>query len=193
MPHIIIIAGANGAGKTSAAPAILRDALHVSDYVNADIIAQGLCGFAPNQAAFEAGRIMLTRLQQLAKERANFAFETTLASKTFATWISGLKEQGYYFHLTYLWLKNPELAISRVTERVKLGGHDVPEPTIRRRYHGSLKNFFNLYQPLTNSWQFYDNSNSNQLNLIASGIGTQALTINDSYTWKTILEAHNEK
>jgi predicted ABC-type ATPase len=118
MPHLIIIAGANGAGKTSAAPVLLRDTLQVSDYVNADTIAQGLCGFAPDKAAFEAGRIMLTRIHQLANERMNFAFETTLASKTFAAWVSRLKKQGYYFHLAYLWLENPELAILRVAERV---------------------------------------------------------------------------
>ena len=187
MPHLIVIAGANGVGKTSAAPAMSRDSLHVSDYVNADIIAQRLCGFTPNKAAFEAGRIMLTRLQQSAKEKSNFAFETTLASKIFASWISQLKRQGYYFHLTYLWLKNPELAISRVAERVKLGGHDVLESTIRRRYHASLKNFFNLYQPITDSWQFYDNSTSSQLNLIASDTGKQALVVNDAYAWKNLL------
>lgn len=165
----------------------------MSDYVNADTIAQGLCGFAPDKAAFEAGRIMLTRIRHLANEKTNFAFETTLASKTFAAWISRLKKQGYYFHLAYLWLESPELAILRVAERVRLGGHNVPEPTIRRRHQGSLKNFFNLYQQLTDSWQFYDNSNPNQLSLVASGTGKRTLTINNTDIWQNILEVHGGK
>lgn len=91
-----------------------------------------------------------------------------------------MKQQGYYFHLVYLWLESPELAISRVSERVRLGGHTVPKATIRRRYQASLNNFFNLYQPITNSWQFYNNSELNCLDLIASGAGTQALKIANS-------------
>ncbi len=193
MPHLMIIAGANGAGKTSVAPSLLRDALKVDHYVNADILAQGLCGFAPEQEAFKAGRIMLAHLHHLANEKMNFAFETTLASKTFVAWINPLKEQGYYFHLVYLWLESPELAISRVAERVKLGGHAVPENTIRRRYQGSLNNFFNLYQPITDSWQFYNNSALNSPRLIASGAGIQSQKIIDSNIWKNLLKAHHGK
>ncbi len=193
MPHLMIIAGANGAGKTSSAPSLLRDTLQIDDYVNADTLAQGLCGFAPEQAAFEAGRIMLARLRQLANEQMNFAFETTLASKTFATWIKSLKKQGYSFHLIYLWLESPELAITRVAERVKLGGHAVPEETIRRRYQGSLNNFFNLYQPITDSWQFYNNTELNFPKLIASGAGAQSLNIIDSEIWTHLLEVNRGK
>lgn len=127
MPHLVIIAGPNGSGKTSSAPAILRDALDVLDYVNADVIAQGLSGFEPEKASIQAGRIMLKRIQELATEKSNFAFETTLASRSFANLISKLKKSDYQFHLIFLWLENVELAISRVAERVKMGGHSVPE------------------------------------------------------------------
>src|ERR1700733_11597285 len=117
MPHLIIIAGSNGAGKSTAAPALLKDALHVDNFVNADVIAQGLCAFQPEKVAIQAGKAMLKRLDQLAQEKSNFAFETTLASRTFLPWISKLKENDYFFHLFFLWLKSADLAVSRVAER----------------------------------------------------------------------------
>jgi predicted ABC-type ATPase len=131
MPHLIIIAGCNGSGKTTAAPALLQNSLHVDDFVNADAIAYGLCAFQPEKASIQAGRIMLETIQKLAEEKVNFAFETTLASRTFSTWIPKLKQEDYEFHLIFLWLQNVELAIRRVEERVKNGGHSVPEETIR--------------------------------------------------------------
>jgi predicted ABC-type ATPase len=193
MPHLIIIAGSNGAGKSTAAPALLKDALHVDNFVNADVIAQGLCAYQPEKAAIQAGRIMLDRIHTLAEEKVNFAFETTLASRTFAMWIPKLQKQGYQFHLIFLWLKNVELAIFRVNERVKSGGHSVPESTIRRRYAAGLKNFFNLYSPLAESWQFYDNSNAENLSLIASQIKQSDPIIKDKEIWKQLLEISNEK
>jgi predicted ABC-type ATPase len=193
MPHLIIIAGSNGAGKSTAAPALLKDALHVDNFVNADVIAQGLCAYQPEKAAIQAGRIMLQRIHTLAEEKVNFAFETTLASRTFAMWIPKLQKQGYQFHLIFLWLKNVELAIFRVNERVKSGGHSVPESTIRRRYAAGLKNFFNLYSPLAESWQFYDNSNAENLSLIASQIKQNDPIIKDNEIWKQLLEISNEK
>jgi predicted ABC-type ATPase len=159
MPHVIIIAGPNGAGKTTAAPALLNEALHVNNFVNADTIAQGLCAFAPETAAIQAGRAMLARIHYLASQNENFAFETTLASRSFAQWITTLKQQGYRFHLEFLWLNHPDLAVSRVQERVKLGGHLVPENTVRRRYISGIKNFFHLYEPIADSWRLSDNNN----------------------------------
>jgi len=114
MPHVIVIAGPNGAGKSTTAPAILKGTLGVTEFVNADTIAAGLSAFNPEKAAFQAGR-------------EDFAFETTLASKTFAHWIQNLKLSGYTFHLFYLWLPSPDFAIARVAERVRMGGHCVPE------------------------------------------------------------------
>ncbi|HVE44863.1 MAG TPA: zeta toxin family protein [Gammaproteobacteria bacterium] len=190
MPHVIIIAGSNGSGKSTAAPVLLQDAVHIKDFVNADVIAQGLSAFQPEKAAIQAGRIMLDRIKTLAKEKTNFAFETTLASRTFAGWIETLKEQGYHFHLVFLWLKNAELAISRVADRVKIGGHSVPETTIRRRYISGLKNFFNLYCPIANSWQLYDNSN-NKLTLMASNIQA-TVNIENKEIWKVLAETYSE-
>lgn len=169
MSHVIIIAGPNGAGKSTTAPAILNGALGVTEFVNADTIAQGLSAFNPEKAAFHAGRVMLERLQQLADDKENFAFETTLASKTFAHWLQGLKAEGYSFHLFYLWLPSPEFAIARVAERVRVGGHNVPEDTIRRRYHAGPKNFFKLYRPIADTWRIYDNSRPGEPRLISSG------------------------
>src|SRR3990167_6621370 len=140
-PHLIVIAGPNGAGKSTTAPSLLKGMLHVTEFVNADLIAQGLSAFKPEMTAFQAGRIMLERMHYLANKRINFSFETTLASKTFAPWITELREMGYVFHLVFLWLPSEEFAINRVAERVRMGGHNVPEDTIRRRYHAGLRNF----------------------------------------------------
>ncbi|MBP9727067.1 MAG: zeta toxin family protein [Gammaproteobacteria bacterium] len=192
MPHLIIIAGSNGSGKTTAAPALLQDSLQVDDFVNADVIAQGLCAFQPEKAAIQAGRIMLRRIHLLAQTQADFAFETTLASRTFATWIPQLKQQGYQFHLIFLWLRDVELAILRVKERVKTGGHAVPEETIRRRYVSGLKNFFRLYRPLANSWQFYDNANADRLSLIAFENNNNGLTVQNKRDWEQLLETYSD-
>lgn len=193
MPHLIIIAGCNGSGKSTAAPALLQNSLHVDDFVNADAIAHGLCAFQPEKASIQAGRIMLERIQKLADDKVNFAFETTLASRTFSTWIPKLKQEGYEFHLIFLWLQNVELAIRRVEERVKTGGHSIPEETIRRRYKSGLKNFFNLYRPLTDSWQFYDNSNADKLSLVASEIHDDKLVIENKSIWEELEETYNGK
>ena len=134
---------------------------------------------------------MLERIQKLADDKVNFAFETTLASRTFSTWIPKLKQEGYEFHLIFLWLQNVELAIRRVEERVKTGGHSIPEETIRRRYKSGLKNFFNLYRPLTDSWQFYDNSNADKLSLIASEIHGDKLMIENKSIWEELEETYS--
>lgn len=192
MPHIIVIAGPNGAGKTTAAPALLGTALQIDHFVNADTIAAGLSAFAPEKAAIQAGKAMLERMHFLAKNNENFAFETTLASRTFAPWIAKLKEEkGYLFHLTFLVLKTSDLAVLRVAERVKMGGHFVPEDTIRRRFKAGLKNFFNLYLPLADSWQMYDNSDIGSPVPIASKIKNNLL-INREEDWTNLKVLYDE-
>lgn len=147
-PNLILIAGPNGAGKSTAAPILLRDFLGVVEFVNADAIAVGLSSFQPERVAIHAGRIMLKRLYELAGRQANFAFESTLASRSFAPWINELKQNsGYSFYLIFLWLPSPDMAIARVKERVRAGGHSVSEDVVRRRYSGGLRNFFGLYRP----------------------------------------------
>ena len=190
-PHVIIIAGPNGAGKSTTAPAVLQGALGVTEFVNADTIAAGLSAFNPEKAAFHAGRVMLERLQQLADNGENFAFETTLASKTFAHWLKTLKLKGYTFHLIYLWLPSPEFAVARVAERVKMGGHNVPEETIRRRYHAGLKNFFNLYQPLADTWRMYDNSAPDDPRLLSYGEHSKVKGVHDVSIWDALTRGHN--
>jgi len=189
--HIIIISGPNGAGKSTTAPSLLQGTLGVKEFVNADVIAQGLSAFQPETAAFHAGRIMLERLHYLAKERVNFAFETTLASRTFAPWIDDLRKTGYICHLVFLWLPSPEFAVARVQERVRMGGHNVPEEVIRRRYNAGIRNFFQLYQPLTETWYFYDNSVAGIPRLIASNTTEHGTYIENIGTWQQIEEEYN--
>lgn len=187
MPNLIVLAGPNGAGKSTVAPVLLQETLRINEFVNADAIAQGLSAFNPEKVAFQAGRIMLKRLEELANQGADFAFETTLASRTFAPWIANLRQQtGYVFHLIFLWLPSPEMAIARVQQRVTEGGHNVPEKTIRRRYNSGIRNFFQLYQPLADRWRFYDNSNPAITRLIASGIGIIEEVISENDKWETI-------
>ncbi len=154
-PHIIILAGPNGAGKSTSAPILLRDTFAVDEFVNADTIAHGFLAFRPESAALEAGRIILYRLQELAEKRINFAFETTLASRTFAPWVKRLGASGYKSHLMFLTLPDADAAIARVASRVSLGGHNVPVEDIKRRFAAGLKNFSQLYVPVVSSWKVY--------------------------------------
>lgn len=158
MPNLVVIAGPNGSGKSTTAPKLLRDTLRVDEFINADVIAGGISAFAPDRVAFPAGRIMVRRTHELAAARADFALESTLSSRSLAPWIARLKADTYVFHLIYLWLSSADLAVQRVAERVRQGGHDVPEPTVRRRYSRSLSNFFNIYRPIADSWLMLDNS-----------------------------------
>jgi predicted ABC-type ATPase len=186
IPSVTVIAGPNGAGKSTSAPEVLRDALGVTEFVNADVIARGLSAFEPERAALAAGRVMLARLRELAQKRESFAFETTLASRSFAPWLADLRGKGYHFHLIFLWLPSADAAVARVADRVRTGGHNVPEATIRRRYEAGLRNFFALYQPLANSWRMYDNSTTSGPALIAAGKGPTERTIAVPVSWNRI-------
>ncbi len=192
MPNLIIIAGPNGAGKSTMAPFILNDAVNIDNFVNADVIAQGICGFNPEKEAIQAGRIMVKRIKQLAVENKDFAFETTLSTRSFSTWIPKLIAEGYYVHLVFLWLKDVELAVSRVKERIKIGGHAVPEATVRRRYFSGVRNFFNLYMNIVSSWQFYNNSKMDNLYPIASGSGDDII-VDKHDLWLSLVEQNNEQ
>jgi len=180
-PRVVIFAGPNGAGKSTHADAILA-ALGIDTFVNADFIARGLSGRNTDAVAFEAGRIMLRRLRQLSEAKADFSFESTLSSRTFATFLRALKRQGYVVAIYYFSLANAQLAIRRVKLRVALGGHDVPPDVIRRRFGRSLNNFFHLYLPLADEWALFDNSSSVQAIPVATQFATQ-LTITETATW----------
>lgn len=189
-PRVVVIAGPNGAGKSTVARDLLQGVLRVGEFVNADVIAQGLSAFQPEKAAMQAGRIMLRRLDELVAESADFAFETTLASRHFAPWIRRLGERGYRFHLVFLWLPSPEYALRRVANRVLLGGHFVDDETIRRRYRSGLNNFFELYQPLATRWRFYNSSVVPAPRLIAAGSRLRVRTLGDEDTWHRLAEEY---
>jgi predicted ABC-type ATPase len=158
-PQVAVLGGINGAGKTSSADPILRVGMGIPVFVNADTIARGRNAFDPDSEAVRAGRVMLEHLRNLAAARRSFAFETTLAARTYAGWLAELCPGGYTAHLFYYWLDSADLAITRVANRVRSGGHNVPEDTIRRRYTRSVRNFLELYRPVVTTWQVYDNSN----------------------------------
>lgn len=187
-PSVYVIGGPNGSGKSTLAPFLLRDKLHLANFINADTIASGLSAFEPDQVQIEAGRIGLNRLEHLATQHQSFAFESTLASRTYARRISQWKTTGYAFHLIFLWLQSGELAIERVAIRVKLGGHSIPEETIRRRYARGIQNFHHLYTPLANSWSVIDNSDPGQAVLIAQGESTLSLMVYQNKLWKSFCE-----
>lgn len=186
-PNVVILAGPNGAGKSAVATILLKEALAVSEFVNADTIARGLSEFNPGEVAIAAGRIMLQRLRKLFEERATFAFETTLASRSFVPWLRRAKASGYGIHLVFLWLPSPDLAIARVGGRVREGGHSVPPETIRRRYRAGLRNLVHLYQPLVSTWRLYDAS-ERVPRLIAERLATTEVRVYDSDLWTRVLE-----
>ena len=177
-PRVVIFAGPNGAGKSTHADAILA-ALGIETFVNADYIARGLSGRNTDAVAFEAGRIMLRRLQHLGCAQKDFGFETTLSSRTFAPFLKLLKQQGYSVAIYYFSLANPQLAMRRVKLRVAMGGHDVPNHVVKRRFSRSMHNFFTLYAPLADEWTMFDNSVPPQARQVAAyAAGRMVITEN---------------
>jgi predicted ABC-type ATPase len=186
IPNVFVMGGPNGAGKSTAAPRILRDILSTREFVNADVIARGLSGFDPDRAAMQAGRTMLSRLRELARERRDFAFETTLASRSFAPWLSRLREDGYRVHLVYVWVPDPETSVRRVQLRVLKGGHNVPPDVVRRRYKRGLGNLRSLYMPIADHWRIYDNTSRSGARLVAYGGPAGDQGVLDEQLWKRI-------
>jgi predicted ABC-type ATPase len=181
---VVVLGGPNGAGKSTAAPRLLRGSLKVEEFVNADTLAQGLSAFRPENVALDAGRIMLRRLDELEDQRKSFAFEATLASQALASRLAGLKTHGYTVHIVFLWLPTAELAIARVAERVRAGGHDVPTDAVRRRFSRGLRNFFVLYRPVADTWRLYDGSSIRGPRLVASGGARMELRVRDREAWR---------
>ena len=183
--NLYIISGCNGAGKTTASYTVLPDILDCREFVNADEIARGLSPFNPESMAIEAGRLMLSRIDDLLSKGESFAIETTLATKSYINLVHRAQTQGYTVRLLFFWLNSPELALLRIAERVAKGGHNIPEPIARRRYVAGINNLFKLFMSQVDSWEIYDNSTFPSVR-IASGGKDDETTIYMETTYKTI-------
>lgn len=157
-PTVYILAGPNGAGKTTFASKFLPDFVKCQEFLNADLIAAGLSPFAPATQNIRAGRLLLERIRELAGERATFGFETTLSGRTYVRHLGDMKANGFRIILFFLWLPSADMAVSRVENRVRQGGHNVPPYDIRRRYAAGVRNLFQLYRPILDGWWLYDGS-----------------------------------
>lgn len=176
--NLYIIAGCNGAGKTTASFTILPEILDCKEFVNADEIAKGLSPFQPEKVAFEAGRIMLNRIDELFKNQENFAFETTLATKTYKQKIKFAKENNYNTTLLFFWLRNSDLAKERVKTRVKEGGHNIPSDVIERRYINGIKNLFHIYLEIVDQVLIFDNSEGKPILIAEKNFGEEIVIHN---------------
>jgi len=191
MANLYIIAGCNGAGKTTASYTVLPEMLNCKEFVNADEIARGLSPFQPEKAAIDAGKIMLLRIQELIKLHEDFSFETTLSAKHFINVIKKAQDQNYFVTMVFFWLNSIELAIQRVKIRVSEGGHDIPEDTIRRRYKSGLTNLIKRYIPVCDYWMIVNNSEGPMI-LVAEGLKNIEIEINDITIWNKIKTQANE-
>lgn len=161
VPRFIILGGPNGSGKSTIAPGLVRDVWGIKRFLNADTIARGLAGFDPDMAMVAAGRVLLSEAKRHIASRTDFAVETTLSGSTYARWLRR-DMAGWRTHLAFVYTRSVEENVIRVRKRVLVGGHDVPEVDIRRRYDRSLGNFFGLYRPLVGSWEMIDNTENEQ-------------------------------
>lgn len=188
MPKLYIIAGCNGAGKTTASYTVLPEMLGCREFVNADEIAKGLSPFNPESVAIEAGRLMLQRMDDLLSEGEDFAFETTLATRSYVKFVEWTQAKGYFVTLLYFWLPTPEQAIERVATRVSEGGHNIPSDVIRRRYANGIKNLTTLYTPICDYWIIYDNSVADGIHKVAWGVKDEIKEIVDPLSYQKIVD-----
>lgn len=168
MPKLYIISGCNGSGKTTASYTLLPEMWECKYFVNSDEFAKGLSPFDPDKASLSAGRFMVKRINYLLERKEDFCIETTLSSRTLMNTIETARGYGYTITILFFWIDNVELAIQRVKARVTAGGHNVPEPTIRRRYRSGLRHFFEDYMPVSDRWMLADNTTV-PFKLIAQG------------------------
>ena len=174
-PVVYVIAGPNGAGKTTFAREFLPSA-RVVEFLNADLLAAGLSPLQPGTMAVRSARLLLSRWRELLALRRDFAFESTLSGRTYAGMLRSARAAGYEVRLCYLWLPNVRISLRRVRQRVRMGGHDVPEADLRRRFLPGLRNLFSLYLPLTDEALLF-NAAGNPPQLIARWKGPTALLV----------------
>jgi len=189
--NLYIIAGCNGAGKTTATFTILPEIINCKEFVNADEIAKGLSPFQPEKVAFESGRIMLNRINELLKENQSFAFETTLSTKSYKQKIILAREKGYSITLLFFWLQSIELAKERVRMRVLEGGHNIENDVIERRYKNGLKNLFGLYLPIVDNAFIFDNSNGKH-DLIAEKVLHEQLHVSNQEIYNRLKSSYDK-
>ena len=185
MADIFIIAGPNGAGKTTASYTILPEILGIRQFVNADEIAKGLSPFNPGSVAIQSGRIMLSRIKELLKKEEDFAFETTLSTKSYVNLIKDAQKSNRRVKIIFFFLDSPELAIERVKTRVSEGGHFIPEDVVKRRYYKGIQNFKNRYMGLVDEWIVFDNS-GNTLIFVGECSKDKRIIIHDKEVWRKI-------
>lgn len=184
-PLVVVLGGPNGAGKSTAASRLLPAEL---TFINADEVAKRLPKYPSTAADLEAARLVLQAMDELEQRGADFAVETTLAGRSLVSRVTRLRSLGYFFRLIFVWAPSVEYAIRRVADRVRMGGHDIPEETIRRRYMLGLKNFFQLYRPLADHWGMYSNTETEGFRIIAEGRGRDIDQIVDPELWDRIRE-----
>lgn len=172
---LYIIAGCNGAGKTTASITVLPEILECKEFVNADEIAKGLSPFNPESVAIDAGRLMLQRINMLVKGDVSFAIETTLSTRSYAKLVQQAHERGFKVQLLFFWLPTPEHAIERVAQRVREGGHNIPTDVIRRRYQAGIENLFRIYMPIVDYWMLIENHSNHRKTVAVGGIDTDDL------------------
>ena len=192
MPRLYIISGCNGAGKTTASYSLLPEMLNCTQFVNSDEFAKGLSPFNPEKASIQASRYMLMKIRYLLNKQSDFAVETTLATRTLLKTAKMAQKAGYTVTLLYFWLNSPELAIERVRARVESGGHNIPEETIRRRYHVGIDYFFHYYAPICERWILADNSQI-PFRVIAEGSKDEVINIKDEETYGKIQAIAHER
>ncbi len=168
--RILIIAGPNGAGKTTFAEEFLPKEAGCPRFINADMIAAGLSPFQPEKLAIKAGRLMIRQMEEYIEKKVSFSFETTLSAKRYARLIPQWQKSGYMVKIFFLRLNSPELAIARVSQRVREGGHFVPDEIVIRRFYQGWENYQNLYRPIVNEWSVYDNSTGRLILLEEGGV-----------------------
>ena len=176
--NLYIISGCNGAGKTTASYSVLPKLLDCKQFVNADEIAKGLSPFCPESVAIQSGKLMLLRIEELLTADETFSIETTLATRSYSELVKRAHEKGYKVTLLYFWLSSPELAVERVARRVSEGGHNIPKDVIYRRYEKGLKNLFDIFIPIVDSWMIVDNGVEPR-EIIAKGTKAEMKTFND--------------
>jgi predicted ABC-type ATPase len=180
-PQCYIIAGPNGAGKTTFAMEFLPRFVRCLNFINPDLIAQGISPLDPSRSMTRAGRLVLEEIRRQVARGEDFAFETTLAGRTYYRQIHGMKVNGYTIRMIYLWLPSPDLALSRIQGRVEAGGHSVPEADVRRRFKRSLANLFRIYRPLVTSLNFFDNSGDEPVLIFREEEGKTKIDNSDLY------------